>query len=83
MSLIKTETYYIICAAGARSAKVVEYLEDKGIHAVNVEGGMNEWEMKVLLSTVFKLILSKCFYHTSPTRASVFNTKRFLQYVMC
>lgn len=39
----KDETYYIICAAGARSAKVVEYLEDKGVHAVNVEGGMNEW----------------------------------------
>ncbi|PNZ68784.1 rhodanese-like domain-containing protein [Staphylococcus croceilyticus] len=39
----KDETYYIICAAGMRSAKVVKYLEDQGIHAVNVEGGMNEW----------------------------------------
>ncbi|MBM6507630.1 MULTISPECIES: rhodanese-like domain-containing protein [Staphylococcus] len=37
------QTYYIICAAGARSARVVEYLEDNDIHAVNVEGGMNEW----------------------------------------
>ncbi|MDU6733602.1 MAG: rhodanese-like domain-containing protein, partial [Staphylococcus epidermidis] len=37
------QTYYIICAAGARSARVVEYLEDSNIHAVNVEGGMNEW----------------------------------------
>ena len=42
MSLIKTK-HIILSAAGARSAKVVEYLEDKGIHAVNVEGGMNEW----------------------------------------
>ena len=37
------QTYYIICAAGARSARVVQYLEDSNIHAVNVEGGMNEW----------------------------------------
>ena len=39
----KNETYYIICAAGMRSAKVVKYLEDHDIHAMNVEGGMNEW----------------------------------------
>ncbi|MBL7565006.1 rhodanese-like domain-containing protein [Staphylococcus saccharolyticus] len=39
----KNETYYIICAAGRRSAKVVECLEERGIHAINVEGGMNEW----------------------------------------
>ena len=39
----KSETYYIICAAGMRSAKVVKYLEDQGVHAINVEGGMNEW----------------------------------------
>ena len=25
------------------SAKVVKYLEDHDIHAINVEGGMNEW----------------------------------------
>lgn len=37
------QTYYIICEAGARSARVVEYLENNDIHAVNVEGGMNEW----------------------------------------
>ena len=42
MSLIKTK-HIILSVLGARSAKVVEYLEDKGIHAVNVEGGMNEW----------------------------------------
>ena len=28
---------------GMRSAKVVKYLEDHDIHAINVEGGMNEW----------------------------------------
>ena len=29
-------------AAGSRSARVVQYLEEQDIHAVNVEG-MNEW----------------------------------------
>lgn len=37
------ETYYIVCAGGVRSAKVVEYLNDHNIDAVNVEGGMNAW----------------------------------------
>ena len=39
MSLIKTK--HIILSV--LLSKEVEYLEDKGIHAVNVEGGMNEW----------------------------------------
>lgn len=39
----KNETYYIVCAGGVRSAKVVEYLEANGIEAVNVEGGMHAW----------------------------------------
>lgn len=34
---------YIICAAGGRSARVAAYLEQKGIEAVNVEGGMGAW----------------------------------------
>lgn len=37
------ETYYIVCAGGVRSDKVVEYLEANGIEAVNVEGGMHAW----------------------------------------
>ena len=36
------ETYYIICKAG-RSAQVVQYLEQNGVNAVNVEGGMDEF----------------------------------------
>lgn len=39
----ENETYYIVCAGGVRSAKVVDYLEDNNIDAVNVEGGMNAW----------------------------------------
>ncbi|MCG3400809.1 rhodanese-like domain-containing protein [Staphylococcus massiliensis] len=37
------DTYYIVCAGGVRSAKVVDYLNDKGIDAVNVEGGMKAY----------------------------------------
>lgn len=39
----KDKTYYIVCAAGARSARVVDYLTDQEIDAVNVDGGMNAW----------------------------------------
>ena len=38
----KNETYYLFVRR-MRSAKVVKYLEDHDIHAINVEGGMNEW----------------------------------------
>lgn len=37
----QNQTYYIVCAGGVRSAKVVEYLNDHDIEAVNVEGGMH------------------------------------------
>ncbi|HEV7848472.1 MAG TPA: rhodanese-like domain-containing protein [Mycetocola sp.] len=37
------ETLYIICASGARSARVVEYLESRDRRAVNVEGGTYAW----------------------------------------
>ena len=33
----------ILFVLRVRSAKVVECLEERGIHAINVEGGMNEW----------------------------------------
>ena len=50
------ETYYIVCAGGVRSAKVVEYLEANGIDAVNVEGGMHAWGDEVLEIKVFKVV---------------------------
>jgi rhodanese-related sulfurtransferase len=34
---------YVICAVGARSAVVAEFLEGQGISAVNVDGGMHAW----------------------------------------
>ena len=32
-------TRIILCVQRSRSAKVVSYLEEQGVHAVNVEGG--------------------------------------------
>jgi rhodanese-related sulfurtransferase len=37
------ETLYVICAAGVRSARVVEYLAGRDYRAVNVEGGIYAW----------------------------------------
>ncbi|MGW7898870.1 rhodanese-like domain-containing protein [Staphylococcus shinii] len=39
----ENDTYYIICKVGGRSAQVTQYLEQNGINAVNVEGGMDAW----------------------------------------
>ncbi len=55
-SFNKNEIYYIVCAGGVRSAKVVEYLEANGIDAVNVEGGMHAWGDEGLEIKVFKVV---------------------------
>ncbi|MGD9529028.1 MAG: rhodanese-like domain-containing protein [Pseudonocardia sp.] len=34
---------YVICRSGARSARVVAYLGQQGVPAVNVDGGMRAW----------------------------------------
>lgn len=34
---------YVICKLGGRSAQVAEYLEQRGIEAINVNGGTNGW----------------------------------------
>jgi len=36
-------TIYVICASGARSGRVVEFLRTKGLDAVNVAGGTIAW----------------------------------------
>ena len=38
-------TVYVMCAAGARSAQAAAYLADQGYDAVNVTGGINEWQL--------------------------------------
>lgn len=37
------ETIYVICQLGGRSAKAVEFLEARGLDAVNVAGGTAAW----------------------------------------
>ena len=36
-------TVHVICAAGARSARAVEFLRAQGIDAVNIAGGTTAW----------------------------------------
>ena len=36
-------TLYVMCAVGARSAVVVDFLEKQGQAAVNVDGGTHAW----------------------------------------
>lgn len=39
----KAEPVYVICRSGNRSKQAVSILRDKGIEAINVRGGMNQW----------------------------------------
>ncbi|MEO6114757.1 MAG: rhodanese-like domain-containing protein [Pseudolysinimonas sp.] len=41
-------TLYVICHAGGRSARVVTALEQQGRDAVNVLGGITQWEQEGL-----------------------------------
>jgi rhodanese-related sulfurtransferase len=37
-------TFYVMCHAGGRSARVVTALEQRGYDAVNVVGGITQWQ---------------------------------------
>lgn len=41
--LDKSQTQYIICKSGARSAKAAEFLIAQGFDAVNITGGTMAW----------------------------------------
>lgn len=43
-SLDKEKKYYIMCRSGKRSAQVQNYLIDNGYDAVNVEGGILDYD---------------------------------------
>lgn len=34
----------VVCAVGARSARVVQYLVAQGVDAMNLDGGLVEWQ---------------------------------------
>ncbi|RAZ79172.1 rhodanese-like domain-containing protein [Planococcus halotolerans] len=37
------QPYYMVCRSGARSGRASDYLNEQGIDATNVEGGMLSW----------------------------------------
>ena len=39
----KTESYFMICRSGKRSGQATDFLNEQGIEATNVEGGMLDW----------------------------------------
>lgn len=40
----EADTVYVFCRAGGRSARATGWLNDNGVNAVNVDGGMKAWE---------------------------------------
>ncbi|MGG4263850.1 rhodanese-like domain-containing protein [Peribacillus simplex] len=42
--LDKSKEYIMVCRSGGRSSRAVQLLEDHGFKALNMVGGMNEWE---------------------------------------
>jgi len=41
--LRRSETYYVVCESGARSAQAVQFLLGQGYDARSVQGGMSAW----------------------------------------
>ena len=41
--LARGKTLYIHCKLGGRSAKAIRFLDDYGIKAINVKGGIDAW----------------------------------------
>lgn len=35
---------YVLCHSGGRSARVAQFLEQQGYDAINIDGGILEWE---------------------------------------
>ena len=42
--LPEADPLYVVCRSGGRSARVAAWLNQNGFDAVNVAGGMGEWE---------------------------------------
>lgn len=41
--LARSETYYVVCESGGRSAQAVAYLAQQGFDVRSVAGGMSAW----------------------------------------
>ena len=48
----RDRTVYVMCAVGGRSARATQYLEQQGIDAVNIDGGIAEWHRSGLPVTI-------------------------------
>ncbi|WP_312097673.1 rhodanese-like domain-containing protein [Niallia sp.] len=46
--LDKQKEYFIVCQAGGRSSQAAQILSKNGFHVVNMIGGMQCWEGKVV-----------------------------------
>lgn len=46
--LDKQIEYYIVCQAGGRSSQAAQLLSENGYHVVNMVGGMQSWEGKIV-----------------------------------
>ena len=46
--LKEIDTVYVVCGTGARSRQACKELEARGVHVVNVEGGVSAWIRKGL-----------------------------------
>ncbi|MGQ5708892.1 rhodanese-like domain-containing protein [Lactobacillus sp. PSON] len=44
----KSQSYYLICRSGNRSAQAAAILELKGYTTINVQGGMLDWQGKTI-----------------------------------
>ena len=44
LSALPEEQTLVVCRIGARSARAVAYLRQRGYDAVNLDGGMVDWE---------------------------------------
>src|SRR3954464_3700667 len=47
--LDKSKEYIIVCRSGARSGRVVQFLEYHGFKALNMFGGMMNWDGEVAM----------------------------------
>ena len=44
----KNDSYYLICRSGNRSSQATALLELKGYNAINIQGGMLDWQGKTI-----------------------------------